>query len=334
MRLHIMKSQKILFFFLLLLSNVYGAITTALRKSSLPITGIDTTVIVPIGGIQQYLSFKGKDTTKPLLLFLHGGPGSSLMKVADQFTQKLQDHFIVVQWDQRETGATLALNPSPEKLTAELLQKDTETMITYLLQHFNQKKLYLVSHSWGSVLGFDIAVKHPELLYAYIPISPIIDQQKGAALTQAMLEKWAQKTKNETAIQELALVHIPFESPDDLFYSQKWLFIHNGVDFAQKDDFKATYYKWLDIWFPMWKASVRGSLFTKIPEVQCPIYFFEGNGDKQKSHDLVLDYYRFLKAPKKKLFWFRKSGHTVFNTEPDKIQQLLIETVLPETYTN
>lgn len=49
-----------------------------------------------------------------------------------------------------------------------------------------------------------------------------------------MLKKWAVKTNNATATQELNLINIPFTRPDDLFYSQKWLFIHNGVDFAKK----------------------------------------------------------------------------------------------------
>lgn len=76
---------------------------------------------------------------------------------------------MVVQWDQRQTGETLKLNSSPEKLSLGLLQNDTEELINYLLQRFNRKKLFLVSHSFGSMLGFDFAAKHPESIYAYIP---------------------------------------------------------------------------------------------------------------------------------------------------------------------
>lgn len=295
---------------------------------------IDTSIIVNIGGIKQFLSVKGADKKNPLLLFLHGGPGTSLIPVASSFTDKLQEKFVVVQWDQRQTGQTLRLNSSPEELTAELLQKDTYQVILYLLKQFKEKKLYLSSHSWGSVLGFNIAEKHPELLYAYIPISPVIDQKRGAELTMDMLIKWAQEGNNKTAIRELKLVKLPFETADDLFYSQKWLFIHNGVDFAQKSEFRTNYYKWLAVWFPMWKQSTQSNLFKTLPVIKCPVYFFEGNGDKQKSHDLVDEYYKFLKAPKKQLFWFTKSGHTVYNSEPEKIQQILIENVLPETYKN
>lgn len=290
---------------------------------------IDTTAIVKIGGINQFIKLQGIDESKPLLLFLHGGPGTSLIPVADKFTDKLKENFVVVQWDQREVGETLKLNHSSEELSLGLLQKDTYEVVKYLLQRFKRKKLFLVSHSFGSMLGFDIAEKHPELLYAFIPISAIVDQKKNATLTMEMLVKWAGETKNETAIKELTMVNLPFEKEDDLFYSQKWLFIHNGVDFAKEDGFKAKYHEWLAVWFPMWKKSVTGNLFKSLPALKCPVYFIEGIGDQQKSHYIVEDYYKFLKAPKKELFWFEKSGHTVFNSEPEKLQQVIIEKILP-----
>jgi pimeloyl-ACP methyl ester carboxylesterase len=295
------------------------------------VSKIDTTEIVQIGGIKQFISIKGNDRNKPILLFLHGGPGTSLVAVSEKFTDQLKANFVVVQWDQRETGQTFKLNSTNEKLTAEVFKNDTYELIKYLLEKFKHKKLYLASHSWGSVLGFYIAEKYPELLNAYIPISAIIDQNKGALLTMEMLNKWAQKTNNETAIKELKLVKIPFESKDDLFYSQKWLFVHNGVDFALKDDFRTKYYEWLSIWFPMWIKSVQEKPFETISEIKCPIYFIEGNGDKQKSHYIVKDYFEFIKAPKKKLFWMKKSGHTVFNTEPEKLQKIIIEKIIPDT---
>lgn len=295
---------------------------------------IDERLIVPIGSIRQVITIKSAGKDKPILLFLHGGPGSSLMPVSETFTDQLQKKFTVIQWDQRQTGETATLNDSLVRLTPELMKSDALEMVQYLLKRLNQPKLYIVSHSWGSVLGFDLAEHHPELLYAYICISGIIDQQKNAALTSNMLNKWAKNTKNKEALNELKKVNIPYKVADDLFYSQKWLFIHNGVEFAKKEDFMPTYHKWLATWFPMWLSSVQGSKFKQLFEVKCPIYFLEGNGDKQASHQIVADYYHFIKAQKKGFFWFTKSGHTIFNTEPEKIQSVIIKDILPETYSS
>ena len=114
-------------------------------------TSIEKTEIINIGGIKQYIRIKGKDSSKPLLLFLHGGPGSSLMSKADQFTGKLQQHFVVVQWDQRETGETLRLNKSSEPLRVNLFFNDTHDLIDSLLKRFQRPKLYLAGYSWGTV---------------------------------------------------------------------------------------------------------------------------------------------------------------------------------------
>ncbi|MEQ9120422.1 alpha/beta hydrolase, partial [Fulvivirga sp.] len=236
---------------------------------------IDTTEIIHIGGIKQFISIKGSNKKNPILLILHGGPGSSLIESSEKFTDKLISEFVVINWDQRESGETLKINSSNEALTPELFKNDTYELIKYIMNKFRKEKIYLVSHSWGSVLGFDFAEKHPELLYAYIAISPIVNQNRASFLTMEMLKKWANQNHEIDAIRELNLVNLPFENQNDLFYSQKWLFIHNGVEFAKKEDFKKKYYTWMSTWFSIWRESTGGNLFENLPKVECPIYFIE-----------------------------------------------------------
>lgn len=286
---------------------------------------IDTTEIVEINGIRQFLSIQGNDKEQPILLFLHGGPGTSLIESAPDFTNQLKKEFIVVQWDQRETGETLKMNPSDQPLTVDLMSRDAAEVIQHLLQQYNRKKLFLVSHSWGSVLGFDIARNHPDWLYAYIAISAIVDQHKAEKLTVNILKDWAKETKDTVASDELNGITLPFGTEADLFFSQKWLFVKNGIAFARTADFKTNYYKWMDTWFPVWKASAQTSLFDQPKSFNCPVYFMEGNADKYQSHYLVKDYYNLVKAPHKGFYWMTQSGHTVFNTEPDKLQEIIIQ---------
>ena len=92
---------------------------------------------------------------------------------------KVQQHFVVVQWGQRETGRTLRLNKSPDTLSVALIQHDAYMIVLQLLRQFGHKKRYLASHSWCSFLGFDMADKHPELLYAYILISGVVDMEQS-----------------------------------------------------------------------------------------------------------------------------------------------------------
>lgn len=42
---------------------------------------------------------------------------------AATFTGRLKDRFTLVQWDQRDAGKTLKLNPSPVQASVALMQK-------------------------------------------------------------------------------------------------------------------------------------------------------------------------------------------------------------------
>ena len=59
---------------------------------------------VTIGGIEQWLHVRGRNKDNPILLFLHGGPGSPHIGWFDDIQRPWEDHFTVVQWDQRQAG--------------------------------------------------------------------------------------------------------------------------------------------------------------------------------------------------------------------------------------
>src|SRR6267154_822942 len=118
------------------------------------------------GNILQWIKMDGDNDQHQVLLFLHGGPGNSVMGYAYRFTLELQKYFIVVQWDQRETGKTKALNSSPDPLTVSLFESDAVEVINFLRSTFHKDKIYLVGHSWGGFLALQVAARHPALLAA------------------------------------------------------------------------------------------------------------------------------------------------------------------------
>src|ERR1700734_2934671 len=62
-------------------------------------------VYVPIGGIQQWVQISSGDTSNPVLLFLHGGPGGTSRPAAVAW-KPWEEYFTVVHWDQRGAGQT------------------------------------------------------------------------------------------------------------------------------------------------------------------------------------------------------------------------------------
>jgi pimeloyl-ACP methyl ester carboxylesterase len=286
---------------------------------------------IPIGGILQFIQIKGKDDSLPLLLFLHGGPGRSVISYAEKFTSKLQEHFVVVQWDQRQTGKTMELNSSPVPLTLEVFDNDTHELIETLLKRFHRQKLYLVAHSWGTALGFYIAGNYPDLLYAYIPIGSMVNQLESERIVLGMMKDRAVRSSNQYALQELATVRIPFENGEQLYFHRKWLADLNGI---HKKISKSEVTDWSSTWLNIFNDASKLDLNKSLPSIECPIYFFAGRKDYQTNSSITEAYYNRLKAPVKKLFWFEKSGHSIPSSAPDLMQDIIINKILPEASIN
>jgi len=312
-----MKSRILILFITLLFSN-------NLFAQSQP--GYDT---LSVGNIKQVISYSGNKDL-PIILFLHGGPGSSRMKQAEIFSDILQKKFLVVQWDQRETGRTLELNKSSVPITLKLMENDTYELIKLLLNKFNHKKLYLVGESWGTVLGFKMAEKHPELLNAYIAFSPVINQTKSEQILLEKLKLDAKEKGNIIAQKELNTVKIPSNNYEHLYYSRKWMFSYDGHPFADKDTTVVKQYveDWSKTWMPTWNEAIGQNLFVQLPKINCPVYFFLGEKDLQTNFNVAKDYFKILKAPEKNIFLFKNAGHSVLTEEAKRVQEIIIEEIL------
>jgi pimeloyl-ACP methyl ester carboxylesterase len=203
---------------------------------------VESLLTPDIVGIKQVVQIKTDDARKPVLLFLSGGPGSSMMNGAASFTNILKSRFTLVQWDQRNAGRTLKLNASPTQPSVEQMEKDTVKVIHFLKKELKHDKVYLLGSSWGNVLGFHIVANHPELLHAYFAVNPVISQLASEKELLSALK--IHFKDNAVALDELAKISIPFKMDEDMFYLRKWLFYKDGKEFALGSDFKSGFLTW------------------------------------------------------------------------------------------
>jgi pimeloyl-ACP methyl ester carboxylesterase len=274
---------------------------------------------IPIGGIQQWITIRGADDAAPVLLFLHGGPGNSVMGYAEKFTATLQQHFVVVQWDQRESGKTAKLNTSPVPLTLDLMEQDASDIVAYLRKRFAKEKIYLAGHSWGGFLALRVAARHPDWLAACVPSAPMVNQWESERQSLGWLVERANDQKNEEALGELSQVHIPFQSADELYFHRRWLLLSE-----RRNPFPRKFVQqWGKTWFPLYTEACSVNLFERQPSLSCPVYFLVGKTDRQASSTITEAYYQALRAEKKELIWFN-SGHNLNVTEPIKFQESII----------
>ena len=126
-------------------------------------------VTVKLNGFDQSILIRSKDINKPVLLYLHGGPGGSVLPFLKYMqTSQLEDNFVMVQWDQRGTGNSYSDKLTKDDMHVENFVEDVKVLTDYLRDRFKQKKIFMLGHSWGSALVFLTIKKYPEKYHAYI----------------------------------------------------------------------------------------------------------------------------------------------------------------------
>ena len=128
---------------------------------------ISERVTVEIGGIPQSMIIQSVDPANPVLLFLHGGPGMTEFFMELDYPTGLERHFTMVWWEQRGAGMSFSSDIPPETMTMDQMISDTIEVADYLRDRFEQERILLLGHSWGSYLGIQVAAAAPDRFLAY-----------------------------------------------------------------------------------------------------------------------------------------------------------------------
>ncbi|OTO19940.1 alpha/beta fold hydrolase [Enterococcus sp. 3H8_DIV0648] len=194
--------------FFLVFLNSPGKLASLKNEKGETISGsISEKKFVEIGGIKQGMFIRGEDQSKPVLLFLHGGPGTPEFAMSEAWgTQdRLEKEFVVCYWDQRGTGMSNTKNLDSKTMTKAQAITDTIEVTNYLRKRFKQDKIYLMGHSWGAYVGIHAAEKNPELYSAYMGIGQPIHQKKGQRLAYDYLRKHAKEINDKKSVKKLAV---------------------------------------------------------------------------------------------------------------------------------
>ncbi len=198
--------------------------------------GVQENYKVKIGGIDQWVYVRGQDRRNPIILFVHGGPASPMAPAMWMFQRPIEEYFTVVNWDQRASGKTF-LETDPETISGSIKVKnyvaDAIELAEYINKRYHSKKVILVGHSWGTVVGFKAALTRPDLFFAYVGIGQVINTKDNERLSFEYALSQAKKFKNETAIKELAsIAPYPGDQPitrDRIITARKWAQFYGGL---------------------------------------------------------------------------------------------------------
>ncbi|HLO10834.1 MAG TPA: alpha/beta hydrolase [Pseudoneobacillus sp.] len=164
--------------------------------------GISEVRKVKLGGVNQYILIEGSKKTNPILLMLHGGPGSPFpFGVSSRSTfPELTKDFTVVYWDQRGAGKSYNKNIHKDSINLDQLVSDGNELVDYLRDEFSQEQINLAGQSWGTVIGLNLVNRYPEKFNKYVANAQIVSipesQKVGYDWLKTKAEK-DQKLKNE-----------------------------------------------------------------------------------------------------------------------------------------
>ena len=301
-----------------------------------------------LGGVEQTILIRGDSSDKPILLFLHGGPGVTEMPVA-HVEKEMEHDFLVVQWDQRGAGKSYHPGIPRSAMRVENFVEDTEALSRYLLARFEKRKLYLVGYSWGSLIGALTASRSPDLFYSYIGLSQLVNVPMS---DQMLYEQTLTRARERSDWKSFNILRKlgppPFANAADKAQASV---LARKLAGAVPHRFTSMHYAEIALFSPYYSIVddaklLRGmtfshqaltqqiheaNLFAEVPRLNLPVYFFAGRYDIILSPVLLEQYYRALVAPRgKHLIWFEHSAHGIQIEEREKYHAALRE-VLRET---
>lgn len=328
------------------------AIIEGLRRVVTP-NGIERLETVRINGVDQWVSIRSRDRSNPVLLVVHGGPGWMAMPTSWYFAQGWEEYFTVIQWDQRGAGKTYGAS-DPETiaatLTVEQMQRDLEAVVRWARADLGQDRIFLLGHSWGSVLGLDLAHRHPEWLHAYIGVGQAVDMRESERRGWAWAMARAQDAANETALAELQSIApyaegsapIPLQA---VMLQRKWVNAYGGASYNRPDSsFEgaaialAPEYNDDDV-RRVWETqalsverlfpSVLETDLSSLTDLKGPIILLLGRHDVNVSAEVAADWFARIEASMKRLIWFEHSADELMVEEPGKTLLTLVQEVRP-----
>lgn len=311
---------------------------------------------VRLGGVDQWLIIRGQSLEKPVLLFLSGGPGDSEAGLVLNFNQELEKHFVVVIWEQRGCGKSYFSSKPNQDISVNRYVSDIIELSDILRTRFHKEKIYLIGHSWGTIIGTMTIQLRPDLFYAYVGTGQMVNLKETHQTIYKMLLDNAEKTGDVQYAKELKdLGEPPYLGSNPLLKYMKVFSRVYGIfeePYIKSDRYKKergltnlvliSEYGWLDR-----AGFMLGEMYTfnkVIPQLQefdfrkdaldlkVPVYFMIGRHDVRSNYSLAEDYFKKLQAPSKELFMFEDSGHDMIWQETDKFHDIMVNKVLPETY--
>lgn len=302
---------------------------------------------VEINGVKMGMIIKSKDTSKPVLLFVHGGPGMPEYFITQDYPTGFEDNFTVVWWEQRGAGLSFDSDIDKSTLTIDQYINDTIAVTNYLRKRFGQDKIYLMAHSWGSYFGIQAVQKAPQLYNAYIGVGQVTCQDESERLAyEYMLDYYSQIGDNKT-LKKLKENNYSTDGyskiRDTVMHRSGIGTTHNmksvvtGIFLTSFKNREYTLAEKINLWRGKLllngnpQLKMKADLRKTVTKLDVPTYFLSGKYDYTVNCKMSEEYLRQIKAPVKGFYLFQNSAHSPIFEETSKVTEIIKKDILMGT---
>jgi pimeloyl-ACP methyl ester carboxylesterase len=299
-----------------------------------------------IGGLEQWITIRGENKNNPVILFIHGGPGSPYTPFSS-WLHDWEKYFTIVQWDQPGSGRTFSKNgiEGSGRLTFDRLSNDGIELSRFLCTRLNKTKIILIGSSAGSLTGLWMIKKCPELFYAYIGVeqnSPDSDKvtynltresvvKANDKKSLVLLDEMGSNPSNWTRQQSEMLIKIAIQTSKQVPNMINDLMLPAllfAPDYSMQDIL--TVQKGMEFSTDQLLEEMSAFDFNHVGyEFKLPFFIFQGEGDILTPVSTAKNYFDRIKAPHKKFVVIKNAGHLAEFANHEQFLKELLDCVMP-----
>lgn len=162
----------------------------------------DEGLFVPVGGLDQWVTIRGRDAANPAMLIVTGA-GAAFSAMAPVFAP-WEARYTLVQWDQPWAGATLARNGQvPRPLTFDVLAEHGVGVVNEVCARLDVETLILFAISGGSAVALRMLRARPERFSAYVANGQVTNWRRQEQLSYDLMLEGARAAGDAAAVAEI-----------------------------------------------------------------------------------------------------------------------------------
>ena len=311
--------------------------------------GVDEGIYLTLGGQEQYVLLRGMNNENPVIIYLHGGPSSPDTCTTYGFTDYLIEEYTVIAWDQRGCGRTYFHNVENDSDNAtasfEQAKADLDALVDYALERFGKEQVIILGHSYGTILGSEYVLEHPDKVSAYIGAAQVVSLEKMDIYSYEDALLRAEKAGDDTTelinafaqfqssgaltdmmlLRSLTAQYHPASVPDKSI----WLALTSpyfGVEdlqwfFKQLGD-KNTYFA---LNSQLFAYTLAFDAYENKTAYEMPVYLISGDCDWVCPVDSIKEYAEAVTAPSVRMELIEGCGHNLQYASPKEFAQRIKE---------